>query len=162
MGSGPTSGNGHDVVEIILEWHVSNLDVKASHITLTSDDLENQRNKMKKIIITRHLNLCFSLYLTTENGSNNAHTIVLTVGGLKVADNFECKFSCSHLNPNKILILGKVGFQSDQITAASWSGNTCQPSNQLIITLIRLLFGPYFEKTLGWSWWNIFWVFNMW
>ena len=42
---------------------------------------------------------------------------------------------------NKILILGKVGFQSDQITAASWSGNTCQPSNQLIITLIRLLFG---------------------
>ena len=41
---------------------------------------------------------------------------------------------------NKILILGKVGFQSDQITAASWSGNTCQPSNQLIITLIRLLF----------------------
>ena len=42
--------------------------------------------------------------------------------------------------PNKILILGKVGFQSDQITAASWSGNTCQPSNQLIITLIRLLF----------------------
>ena len=42
--------------------------------------------------------------------------------------------------PNKILILGKVGFQSDQIIAASWSGNTCQPSNQLIITLIRLLF----------------------
>ena len=39
-----------------------------------------------------------------------------------------------------LYILGKVGFQSDQITAASWSGNTCQPSNQLIITLIRLLF----------------------
>ena len=35
--------------------------------------------------------------------------------------------------------LGKVGFQSDQIIAASWSGNTCRPSNQLIITLIRLL-----------------------
>ena len=31
-------------------------------------------------------------------------------------------------------------FQNDQITATSWSGNTCQPSNQLIITLIRLLF----------------------
>ena len=45
--------------------------------------------------------------------------------------------------PNKILILGKVGFQSDQITAASWSGNTCPPSNQLIITLIRLLFATY-------------------
>ena len=43
------------------------------------------------------------------------------------------------LLPNKILISGKVGFQSDQITAASWSGNTCQPRNQLIITLIRLL-----------------------
>ena len=42
--------------------------------------------------------------------------------------------------PNKILILGKVGFQSDQIIAASWSGNTSQPSNQLIITFIRLLF----------------------
>ena len=28
---------------------------------------------------------------------------------------------------NKILILGKVGFQSDQITAASWSGNTYLP-----------------------------------
>ena len=25
--------------------------------------------------------------------------------------------------------LGKVGFQSDQITAASCSGNTCQPRN---------------------------------
>ena len=45
------------------------------------------------------------------------------------------------LKSNKILTLGKVGFQSEQITAASWSGNTCQPSNQLIITLIRLLFG---------------------
>ena len=42
-------------------------------------------------------------------------------------------------NSNKNLILGKVGFQSNQITAASWSGNSCQPSNQLIITLIRLL-----------------------
>ena len=41
---------------------------------------------------------------------------------------------------HKILILGKVGFQSDQTTAASWSGNTCQSSNQLIFTLIRLLF----------------------
>ena len=48
---------------------------------------------------------------------------------------------CYYVVPNKILILGKVGFQSDQITAASWSGNTCPPSNQLIITLIRLLFG---------------------
>ena len=41
---------------------------------------------------------------------------------------------------NKILKLGKVGFQSDQIpaaTAASWSGNTCPPtSNQPIIKLI--------------------------
>ena len=46
---------------------------------------------------------------------------------------------------NKILILGKVGFQSDQIPAASWSGNTCPPSNQLIITLIRLLFGRLAE-----------------
>ena len=46
-----------------------------------------------------------------------------------------------YFGPNKILILGKVGFQSDQIPAASWSGNTCPPSNQLIITLIRLLFG---------------------
>ena len=36
-------------------------------------------------------------------------------------------------------IFGKVGFQSGQIIAASWSGNTCHPSNQLIITLIRLL-----------------------
>ena len=49
-------------------------------------------------------------------------------------------FDIEDLLANKILILGKVGFQSDQITAASWSGNTCQPSNQLIITLIRLLF----------------------
>ena len=50
------------------------------------------------------------------------------------------------LSPNKILILGKVGFQSDQITAASWSGNTCQPSNQLVITVIRLLFATYVPK----------------
>ena len=49
-------------------------------------------------------------------------------------------FSLDFRDSNKILILGKVGFQSDQITAPSWSGNTCQPSNQLIITLIRLLF----------------------
>ena len=53
---------------------------------------------------------------------------------------YKAKSICSYV-PNNILILGKVGFQSDQITAASWSGNTCQPSNQLIITLIRLLFG---------------------
>ena len=32
----------------------------------------------------------------------------------------------------KILILGEVGSQSDQITVASWSGNTCQPIYQLI------------------------------
>ena len=49
--------------------------------------------------------------------------------------------------PNKILILGRVGFQSDQITAASWSGNTCQPSNQLIITLIRILFANTVPRT---------------
>ena len=36
--------------------------------------------------------------------------------------------------------MGKVGFQRDQIPAASWSVNTHPPSNQLIITLIRLLF----------------------
>ena len=48
-----------------------------------------------------------------------------------------------------ISILGKVGFQSDQITAASWSGNTCQSSNQLIITLIRLLFGFEDKDQLG-------------
>ena len=53
----------------------------------------------------------------------------------------QCNAQIAQLVANKILILGKVGFQSDQITAASWSGNTCQPSNQLIITLIRLLFG---------------------
>ena len=35
--------------------------------------------------------------------------------------------------------MGKVGFQSDQFPAASWSGSICPPSNQLIITLIRLL-----------------------
>ena len=29
---------------------------------------------------------------------------------------------------NKILILGEVGWQCDQVTAASWSGNTCQPT----------------------------------
>ena len=37
------------------------------------------------------------------------------------------------------LILGKIGFQSDEIpaaTAARWSGNTCPPSNQPIITSI--------------------------
>ena len=44
---------------------------------------------------------------------------------------------------NSYIGLGKVGFQSDQTTAASWSGNTCQPSNQLIITLIWLLFGVW-------------------
>ena len=38
-----------------------------------------------------------------------------------------CSGAC--VVPNKILIVGKVGFQSDQITAASWSGNTCQPRN---------------------------------
>ena len=61
---------------------------------------------------------------------------------------FTCKVAMTYLvlNPNKILILGKVGFQSDQITAASWSGNNCQPSNQLIITLIRLLFATDQQK----------------
>ena len=43
--------------------------------------------------------------------------------------------------PNQILILGKVGWQCDQITAASWSGNTCQPTITQLITPIRLLFG---------------------
>ena len=59
---------------------------------------------------------------------------------------FSAEDSLSYI-PNKIVILGKVSFQSDQITAASWSGNTCQPSNQLIITLIRLLFDHDSQKT---------------
>ena len=42
---------------------------------------------------------------------------------------------------NKILILGEVGCQCDQITASSWSGNTYQPTITQPITLIRILFG---------------------
>ena len=53
---------------------------------------------------------------------------------------------------NKIVILGEVGWQYDQITAASWSGNTCQP------TIMQSTYHPYknfdgyilqFEKRRG-------------
>ena len=45
-----------------------------------------------------------------------------------------------HYIANKILILGEVGWQCDQITAASWSRNTCQPSLTQPIVLITILF----------------------
>ena len=47
---------------------------------------------------------------------------------------------------NKILILGKIGWQCEQITAASWSGNTCRPTITQPIALIRLLFACYQDK----------------
>ena len=42
---------------------------------------------------------------------------------------------------NKILILNRVGWQCDQITAATWSGTNCQPTITQPFTLIILLFG---------------------
>ena len=42
---------------------------------------------------------------------------------------------------NKILILNRVGWQCDQITAATWSGTNCQPTIMQPFTLITLLFG---------------------
>ena len=48
---------------------------------------------------------------TPEAESDNL--LLLKVGSKSLSD-----------DQNKILILSKVGFQIDQITAASWSGNT--------------------------------------
>jgi hypothetical protein len=43
----------------------------------------------------------------------------------------------------KLLYWAIVGWQGDQITAASYSGNTCQPSITQPITLIKISFGNY-------------------
>ena len=54
------------------------------------------------------------------------------------------------LRANKILILGEVGWECDQITAASGSGNTCKTTIKKPITLIRLLFGCEVEHWYVW------------
>ena len=64
--------------------------------------------------------------------------------------------------PNKIIILDELGWQCDQITAVSWSGNTCQPTITQPIILIRILFGPatHFAKSI-WYYQNIWTLTNL-
>ena len=74
--------------------------------------------KLRREMVLSHV-IC--RYLFAHRGSSR-----------KSAENRQNMTSLVEYKPNKILILGKVGFQSYQATAASWSGNTCQPSIQLI------------------------------
>ena len=119
------------VIALTTSFSIKRKCVKTILLKIANNNKGNnlKEQKLKTLISSIAVNINFSKYKII----NNIKIMILKSGDLPELGKIY------RWQTNKILILGEVGWQCDQITAASWSGNTCQPTVTQPIPLIGIL-----------------------